>query len=461
MFRFMRYSLGLCLSVCMVSESFAIGGANIGNEVPSARAAGAGYVGVAGQNEDPSAVYVNPGAITRLKGTQATVGMTWENLHGTYESDSGAKTHMKSQDVAIPNFSMTQSLMDGKMGIGLTVQSPYGLETHWAGDSPMRYVSTNSRLSTLVISPVVAYQIHPMVSIGGGPDYINLPNAQLERHLNVDAINYSLFTNGGFGAITTGSPDGIASLRGQGATWGYHGGILVEPSEQHAVGLTYHSKARIRANGHVQLSNLTGGTAAVFGGSSYNTAAYTDVVLPSNVQMGYAFKPTATWMVETNAAWYHWSEERDLNVRYAETNATRLALLNQGNPANFNLRDAWSFNVGTNYKATDRLQVRTGFWYEPWALPEQNFNPAFLDLSRYGATAGLGYGFTENLMVDFAYNAIFFHNRSIHNSVGTSASGVPATGIPSLGVPSPDIDGTYKDFVNLVAINFTYRFGGR
>ena len=448
----LQAGLGILLSFFMASESFAIGGAFIGNEVPSARAAGQGYVGVAGQNNDPTAVYTNPGAITALKGTQATFGTHWENIHGSYKDDAGNETKARVTNVAVPDLSMTQSFMDGKLATGLSVQSPFGLETNWPGNSPLRYVATNSRLGMVDIMPAVAYQALPMVSIGAGVDYVNLFRAQLDRHINVDAVNAAL------GAPTAGSADAVSSLRGQAADWGYHAGVVFQPNAQHAVGIAYHSKVNLRVNGNVQLRGLSGTAAALFGGSDYSTSVFTDLVLPQNVQFGYAFKPNAQWIFEADAAWFHWSEDRDFNVRFAETNPTRLAVLNTGNPAVLDLRDAWSFCTGVNYKADDRWQLRSGFWYEPWALPEVNFNPAFLDLSRYGVAAGAGYVLTHNLTLDAAYTAVFFHNRSIHNTVGTTTSGIPATGIPALGVPSPDISGTYSDFANLVSFNLTYRY---
>ena len=38
-------------------------------------------------SDDLSAVYTNPGALTALPGTQVTLGGTWENLHGDFESN--------------------------------------------------------------------------------------------------------------------------------------------------------------------------------------------------------------------------------------------------------------------------------------------------------------------------------------------------------------------------------------
>src|SRR6185295_16418917 len=103
--------------------------------------------------------------------------------------------------------------------------------------------------------------------------------------------------------------------------------------------------------------------------------------------------PNERWTLEADTAWFHWSEERDINVRFSETNPVRLAVLTNngnGNPVPVDARDAWSFATGVNYKANEKWQLRSGFWYEPWALPENNFSPAFLDLSRYGLSAGAG-----------------------------------------------------------------------
>ena len=68
----------------------------------------------------------------------------------------------------------------------------------------------------------------------------------------------------------------------------------------------------------------------------------------------------------------------------------------------------------------------------------------------------MGYQLSENWIIDAAYSATFFHNRSIHNSVGATTTGVDAATAQVLGVPDPDISGTYKDFANLVAVNLTY-----
>jgi len=426
-------------------QVFAVGGGGIGNEVLSARSLGQGAVGVAAQGEDLAAIYSNPAGLTNIKGVKASFGATWESIYGSYQSNAGNQTNTRLNDVAVPNAAIGGSSKDGKMGFGLALESPYGLETHWGKDSPLKYLATDSKLHMLFIDPAVAYRINPMFSIGAGADYVNVFNADLEKQLNVNNVNASL------GAPTTTAPDGTSSLIGTGTNWGYHAGVLIEPNERHALGITYHSKIKLTVTGAANLTGLSGATAALFGGSSYSTSAYTDIFLPQNIQFGYAFKPTNKWTFEADAAWYDWYSSRDLNIRYNETNATRLAILTNsgaGNPTPYNWRDAWSFATGANYKYSDRLQLRGGFWYVPYAAPESTFSPAYNDLNRYGMAIGAGYDVTSNVTVDIAETVIFFGSRVINNN----------TGFTSTGDPTANPGGTFSDFANLLTANVTYKF---
>jgi len=411
----------------MVSNSFAAGAAAFGNEVISARSGGQGGTGVAAQSNDPGVVYFNPAGLTKLEGTQVTQGLTWINLHGDYKDDSGHITKMRSIDGVVPNIAVTHRFLDGKLGTGLAVESPYGLESHWPGNGPFNGVATNSKLHLVNISPAVGYQILPTVSLGFAADYYNIIDATLEKNVLLG---------------------GVSELSGTGTNWGYHTGFLVEPNEHHAFGLTYHSKVKMTIKGTASLSALSDpGLTALFGGANYETAAYTDLYLPQNIQLGYAYKPNDKWMLEADTGWYDWDSNRDINVRFAETNPVRLSVLNIGNPVPLNRKSGWSAIGGANYKYDDRWQFRGGAFYLPSATPESTFTPSVLDLERYGLAAGTGISLTPALTLDLTYTAIFEHNRHITNTIGESAT---------LGAET--VSGTYGNFVNVVMANLTFRF---
>jgi long-chain fatty acid transport protein len=418
-------SILACSTLILVvnQQLFAVGSGGIGNEVLSARSLGEGAVGVAGQGgDDPSVTYTNPAGLTNLKGTQVTIGATWESIYGSFQDNSGNQTSSRLNDVAVPNAAISSSFMDGKLAAGLSVESPYGLETHWGYDSTLRYNATDSKLHLIIISPALAYQINPTLSVGAGADYVNLFNADLEKRV-----------------AQAGASDANTYLMGTGTNWGYHAGVLIQPNDHHAFGITYHSKVIIQTIGSAGFTGLSGTLAAIFGGSTYSTSAWTNVYLPQNIQFGYAYKPNDKWTLEADTAWYDWYSTRDLNIRYAETNPVRLAVLNAGNPTPYNWRDAWSLAAGANYKYSNRLQLRGGAWYQPYASPESTFSPAYNDLNRYGVAIGTGYDITPHVTVDIAETVVLFQSRVINN----------ATGLPG---------GTFSDFANLLTANITYKF---
>jgi long-chain fatty acid transport protein len=434
----------LVLALAFSPDLFAIGPGNIGNEVLSARGEGQAFVGVAGQNDDPMVGYLNPAALTNLKGTNLTLGGTWENLHPKYEDSSGNITKGRSNDAGVPNFGITQSLLDGKLGTGLTVSSPYGMDTHWAADSPMRYVATNSVLHMIDISPAVGYQVTSQWSIGAAADYFNLFDATLEKNVNNTELNYALSQGRSQASLS----DGDAKLSGTAANWGFHTGVMYQPNDKNAFGLTYHNKVVLNVNGSISLTGLSGYAAGLFGGSNFTTSAYTTLVIPQNIQMGYAYKPTDKLTIEADTAWYDWYSQQDLNIRTPAVTDTTQAQILAASSQQMNYRDCWNFATGANYKWTDKLQVRGGIWYEPWVQPEINWNPSLIDLTRYGISVGAGYAFTSNISVDLAYTAVFTHNRSI----GTDNVFVAADEVPA---------GTYKNFMNLVGLNINYKYGSK
>jgi long-subunit fatty acid transport protein len=104
--------------------------------------------------------------------------------------------------------------------------------------------------------------------------------------------------------------------------------------------------------------------------------------------------------------------------------------------------------VGTNYKYNDRLQLRGGFWYVPYAAPESTFSPAETDLNRYGIALGAGYDITSHVTVDVAETVVLFGSRVINNN----------TGYTSTGDQTANPGGTFSDFANLLTANVTYKF---
>jgi long-chain fatty acid transport protein len=362
-------------------------------------------------------------------------------------------------DAPVPNFALTHRVSD-KLGFGISFQAPYGMGVKWPEDSPLRYVSTKASLITIVASPSLAYRIHPKLMLGGGVTYVRTADVELNRNLSVDAVNLVLALAGA-GSPTRGSADARTSIQGDGGAFGFQAGIVLEPSPRHALGASYRSRFTVPVEGDLSLNRLSGTVAGVFGGESYTTPVSADLVLAGNLQLGYAFKPNDRWTVSLDTGWFQWSDGNELKLEFAETNAVRATLLNNGNPAVLGPEDTWNITGGVEYRPGGKWQYRAGFMWLPFAQPEAVFNPSFLDLKRRSLNIGVGRKLGDKWMLDLSYAGVAMQKRDIRNSVGTAVSGIPETGIPVVGVPSPDIDGEYRNFAHLLGFNLTYRFGGK
>ncbi len=433
------------MSLSMAGQAFALGTASYSSELISSKSLGMGGVGVAGATDDVSASYTNPAALTALKGTQVTIGGTYVNASPTFTSAgsnatspasaAGDVSGARATSVFVPNFGISSQFFGGKLAAGLAVVDPYGLETHFDGNSPVRYAATDARLRIIDITPSVAYKVCSGFSIGVGADYYDTIDGALDHAVNVSALNAKL-----------GSPglaaDGSSALAATGDGWGYHVGTTFEPNEHHKIGLVYHSNVKMSLSGNVQLSGLSGASALVFGGPTFTAAATAPVYIPQNVQLGYAYKPNDKWVIEADAAWYDWYDARQLGVVYSGLNATQTSIL--GTPQSFDPRKTLNFGLGAQYKKDDAWQFRGGAYYEGASLPESAFDPAFADLPRYGLTAGLTYAFTSALSVDAAYNAVMFHSRSINqNQIAQGQAG---------------FYGSFSSFANILSANLNYKF---
>ena len=257
------------------------------------------------------------------------------------------------------------------------------------------------------------------------------------RKVNVTATNMSL------GSFVT-EADGDFNLKGDDDAWGYNLGVLYKITEEHIIAASYRSDMKFKYKGTLSMKNLGADATAALFGNSYSTDVKSSLTIPQSIAVGYAYKPNDRLTLEFDVEWTGWSSvEQDLVEWTNETNATRLAVLNADNPGAKDWNDVFSCGLGINYKATDVLDLRCGYFFEETPVPEANFDTALPDADRHGLSCGLGYRF-KDVDIDIAYLALFFMDRDITNSVGATSGA--------------NIDGKYEQFVNIFSIGFTYRY---
>jgi len=414
------------------SIAYGLGSGGIRNEVVDAEAGGKGYCFTA-QADGPSAVHYNPAGLTQLKGDYDSTGFTFEAPRSECESDAtGDTVQMQKQTFIIPNFYYLTDLGSERFRFGFSATFPYGLSTDWAADSFSKNVMTESDVEMFNLNPAVALKINDKVSVGAG---INRFSATMSKH--------KVLTLTGVGGLS--DTGGDFQLKADDVGFGYNLGILVKPSNKQRIGVSYRSDIDLTYKGTATLDTLNAAYAGVFGGSTYTTTLESSGTIPQTLAVGYAYQPDDKWTIEVDIEWTDWScVEEEMILFPDESDPTRLAVLNGGNPVSRDWNDVFAYGIGAEYKATDNLDLRCGLLYHESPIQSVNVDTPLPDANKHGVTLGLGYLFKEDVTIDVSYAFFKYRDRDVTNNMGDSTSS--------------NINGTYKGYVNVLALGVTYKY---
>jgi len=373
--------------------------------------------------DDASAMWYNPAGIAFLKGGNlmlGAVGIIVPKVDFTSNSSNslgaGKTASSDRKNFVIPHFHAT--FTDPKMGVsyGLSVTSPFGLETDWK-NSILSSQATFSRIELLNVNPNVAFKITDHISIGAGFDYTYLKDVDL---------NNSVLTQNGDG-------DG----------WGGNVGILYK-DDMFSVGVTYRTQVAIRITG-TTISSLSGSTGAV-----------TSLKLPDMVNGGIAFHPNDAWTISAEADWTNWSKFDQVALSYSSP-----ITIPTGLPAPFPTTSSTSSivipeeyhptvaaRVGVEWKATPDLRLRLGYAYDPSPVNDRNFSPRIPVNDRHAFSVGAGYDFTKAFTVDVAY--MYLKQKDL-NQTASPGNPVPAKSKALR-------NGAYTADAHLVGLSANYKF---
>jgi long-chain fatty acid transport protein len=420
--------LFLLATLCFTTNIYAVGSGAFRVELSDAAALGKGTAFV-GEANTPAATYYNPAGLNQVKGVQAAVGFAIVGPQADYKSSSGDTAQMRRQNFFIPNMYVSIPVVD-KLTVGIGANSYFGLATHWAEDSNLRYVATESEIENKNYTLAAAYQVTDNWSVGLSSDYDD-SKISLSKRL-----------------IQPGGADGDFQLKGKDGAFGYRIASLFKINEANQWGIMYRSRFTHNYEGKAYLDQLNNSGSAyqtIFGGPSYETKVTSKMTLPQSVVIGYSFKPIERLRVNLDLEWMDWSSIKNQAVNFTqETDATRLSVLNSGNPTSKDWKSVWSQSIGLEYAATDTLRLRGGYYHHDSPIPNDTFDPSLPDSDSHGITTGFGYDLTKNITIDMAYSLLIYHPRKVDNDNG-SASGAT-------------IDGKYTQIINMYLMSLLYKF---
>ena len=383
--------------------------------------------------EDPSAIYINPAALSEVSGNEMMGGLNYVNTRSSVENNGQSSRNLHDDDF-LPNIFANYHIPTSNITLGIGTYTPFGLATTYKDNSFTRFAAIQTELRTIYVTPGVAWQPVPYFSVGGGMSFVH-SSAVLSRAIFLGAV---------------GVGEGKIRITDTDDAYGYNLGILVKPTEKIKFGFTYRSRVRLQydnADAKFTDAALTGGAFTVVKASGIN------VPIPPVINTGIQLQITPNWAAELDYNFTRWSEFKNLNARFSPSIP---ALGGLAPISGFTLIQNWhdtsSIRLGTRYTLPNNLQLRTGIALDQSPIPSSTLSPSIPGADILTLNTGLGYSWNK-INFDLSYMAIFYRTRKVTNSALETGNNPAA--LPFPGVPGPD---TYKTFQNFVSMNARYRF---
>ncbi len=411
--------------------------------VQDALQVGRGNAGSVAAASDASTAYHNPAGMTELAGEEMLAGAsvvyagydvsnrdstaTTPGTGGAALPLTGDNDHPRTTAV-VPTLFYARPLTDEHdFWFGLALTSPWGLGVDYDDDWFGRYNSIETRLTTVNISPSVAYRITDWLSVGAGVN-IEYADAKLSSALP------DTLAPGGPSAAT----DGANKFTGDSFAAGFNVGVLFKPGPDTRIGLHYRSPVQHNLDGKVKVTDLQGPLA----GGNGRFSADTKLNEPDVASIGIVHEPIPGTKLFAEAQWFNWSRFQELRVKFDDGQADSVRTQDW--------KDTWSFYGGVEQRLFDRWTLRGGVGYEPTPTVDAYRSTSLPDGDRLRVAAGLSYDWSERLRIDFGYAHVFADRENIDLTRGFYQGG-PAAGSVTTRARA-DL------FINDFALRVRYRF---
>ena len=292
-----------------VQDALQVGRANAGNVAAAS---------------DASTVFHNPAGMTELDGAQALAGMTVvyagydvddRNSTASTPATGGAAVPVAGEKgdprtvAPVPTAFYARPLGEEKnFWVGLALTAPWGLGVQYDDDWFGRYDLIETRLTTINVSPALAYRVTEWLSIGGG--------------VNVEYADAKL-TNALPDTLAPGGPspatDGISKFTGDSLAFGFNVGVMLKPWSHTRIGLHYRSAIEHRLRGTFRVSGLSGALAPGNG----RTDANVKLNEPDVAAIGVVHEALPGTTLFAEAQWFNWSRFNERRGRTARPAARR------------------------------------------------------------------------------------------------------------------------------------------
>lgn len=430
--------------------------------------------------DDPTAVDLNPGALSRLRGGHVHLG---QDLLFSHAQFTRAETRIPQDPNVIPvadpyatvenerglfpwgiTLAATHDFGTEHFTFGLSVYGPHGSgETHYPTDGGQKYMVTG--YEGLIVYPGVSVAYgHRNFGFGATLQAAMMP--EMKYRLVVDglqggALNPLASSAEVEATVTAGDPFAPTAIVG---AW-YRPTPQVEVAVSgRVIPVFFH------ADGDLSLENVKGQSA--FTESQLEITgqnARFDFTIPPTARLGVryrggvqGFDDPEVWDIEADLVYEAWSMFDDIRLKldgdirlYGSEPLPDVTLAKRW-------RDTLSFRTGGSYNLLPGLlSVSAGGYWERGAVPVNYESMDFLSFDRWGVGLGARVTLIDMLDLGVAYSHVFQETRTTTETYGKVFQQRPLAECPAdcggrSGVPANA--GTFESSFDQLAASVTARF---
>jgi long-chain fatty acid transport protein len=388
----------------------------------SAYGQGSSFAGMAAPGDSISSMFWNPAAVTSVNSTTVEGDVTGVFLNSELDVDPSRTTLAPlgfgnggnvGKTGVVPSGYFAMPITD-QFYFGVSVNAPFGLSTTSSVPSVIMFNNTDSKVTSIDVTPVLGFKLNDMLSVALG--------AQVE-YLNVDIES----------AIAASATPPRQEIKADSTNAGIVAGLTLTPMEGTTIGIGYRSKVDQSVSGH----QTFGVPLAPFLPAGHPFPISADLNLPETVSVGVRQKINDSFTVMGGMEWTNWSRLQTIPIVGSPVPGGAELVLN------FN--DGWFFSAGAEYKFNPNWTFRGGLGYEIAPTQDEFRTMRLPDADRVWASVGASYNWNEQLSIDAGYSHIFVDDASASDTVRTSAGPISYAG-------------TAQGHVDIVSLGVSYKF---
>ncbi len=364
---------------------------------------------------DGSSSFYNPGGLSMMVSERSILaGMSVINSYNLFHLQGTMYEARTENPPSTPFYFYGAARITGNLVAGIAVNTPYGNNLTWEEGWAGRFLVEETSLQAITIQPTASYLINDMLGIGAGVVFAP-GKVELAKALRVEDQH----------------EEGSMSIKGSTSGWGFNAGIMFKPLPEMNFGISYRSRIDMTLEDADARFSVPQSLQTYF--PPLNKAS-TALPLPANLDFGASYEINDELMVAIALNYVFWDAYDTLAFDF-DTNTTLLT--DSKNPRMYSNR--LIFRAGGQYRASEKLYLRLGGYYDPTPVNENYFTPETPSVNSVGITAGLSYMLLPEVSLDASF--LYIHGME------TQAAYSPA-----------NFAGRYKSRAYVPGIGLSYNF---